>query len=241
MTDMLAHGRTAGDQPNPHDDQEPSRNPQRSGDPGRGGRVRRLAGSIGYDVLLAPVGVLTMGDAVIGNSERAGRRWSRLVRLLPPAPATVTTAPHPVKRAPAAATPAAAATLPTPNVTAGSGRGRVFGYGLLSVVIGLASWFLVMLTVLAVVRGPFWGFVDHGPVLSGTWGGPTRTGAWITHGLIAVPCVILFLFALRGIAALLSRLVRPLYGVAVRRWVLPATIALAAGSVLFFWSWLQQL
>jgi hypothetical protein len=222
MTEMRAHGRTAGDQPNPHDDHEPNRNPQRNGDPGRGGRLRRLAGSIGYDVLLAPVGVLTMGDAVIGNGDKAGRRWWRLARLLPPAPA-------------------AAATLPTPEVTAGSGRGRVFGYGLLSVVIGLASWFLVMLTVLAVVRGPFWGFVDHGPVLPGTWGGPTRTGAWITHGLIAVPCVILFLFALRGIAALQSRLVRPLYGVAVRWWVLPATIALAAGSVLFFWSWLQQL
>lgn len=113
---------------------------------------------------------------------------------------------------------------------------RTFGYGLLSAVLGLTSWFMILLIVLAVVRGPFWGFVEHGPVQPGTWGGPTRAGAWAAHGAIAVPCVVLFLFALRGIAALQTLLVQ-----GTRRWVLPATIVLAAGSLALFWSWLQQL
>ncbi len=77
---------------------------------------------------------------------------------------------------------------------------RTFGYGLLSAVLGLTSWFVMLLTVLAVVRGPFWGF--------------------------AVPCVFLFLFGMRGIAALQTLLVQ-----GTRRWVLPATIVLAAGSL----------
>ncbi len=68
--------------------------------------------------------------------------------------------------------------------------------------------------VLAVVRGP----------------------QWAAHGLIAVPCIVVFLFALRGIAALQTLLVQ-----GTRRWVLPATIVLAGGSLAFFWSWLQQL
>ncbi|TDO55152.1 hypothetical protein EV651_115116 [Kribbella sp. VKM Ac-2571] len=113
---------------------------------------------------------------------------------------------------------------------------RTFGYGLLSAVLGLTSWFVMLLLVLAVVRGPFWGLVEHGPVQPGTWGGPTRAGAWVAHGLIAVPCIVVFLFALRGIAALQMRLVQ-----GTNRWVLPATIVVAAGSLAFFWSWLQQL
>ncbi|TCC19274.1 hypothetical protein [Kribbella sindirgiensis] len=113
---------------------------------------------------------------------------------------------------------------------------RTFGYGLLSAVLGLTCWFVMLLIVLAVVRGPFWGFVEHGPVQPGTWGGPTRAGAWAAHGLIAVPCIVVFLFVLRGVAALQRLLVQ-----GTRSWVLPATIVLAAGSLAFFWSWLQQL
>ncbi|MEV6267478.1 hypothetical protein AB0L64_09935 [Kribbella sp. NPDC051936] len=117
-----------------------------------------------------------------------------------------------------------------------AGSARMFGYGLLTAVLGLASWFLMMLAVLAVMRGPFWGFVEHGPVEPGTWGGPTRAGAWAVHGLIAVPCLAVLLAVLRGIAALHALLVE-----GSRRWVLPATIVLALGSLAFFWSWLQQL
>jgi hypothetical protein len=180
--------------------------------------VRSLVRSLAYDAVLAPVSAQTLADAMLGESQAAGRRWRRL----------------------------AAYRLGWRGLV-GGGRvgepaaGVVFGYGLISAVLGLASWFLMLLMVTAVVRGPFWGFVDHGPIEPGTWGGPTRAGAWTAHGLIAVPCIVAFLFALRGIAALQAQLVRPLYGLAARKWVLPATIVLAAGSLAFFWSWFEQL
>ena len=159
-------------------------------------RIQRFVRSLRYGALRAPVGVLAMADAIVGEEETAARRLGM----------------RPV------------------------GNARTFGYGLLTAVLGLASWFVMALAVLAVVRGPFWGFVEHGPVEPGTWGGPTRAGAWAAHGLIAVPCLAVFLAVLRGIAALQTLLVD-----GSRRWVLPATIVVAAGSLAFFWSWLQQL
>ncbi|GAA1568157.1 hypothetical protein [Kribbella karoonensis] len=114
-------------------------------------------------------------------------------------------------------------------------KARTFGNGLLSAVLGLASLFVLFLTVLAVVRGPFWGLVEHGPVEPGTWGGPSRAGAWATHGVLAFPCIVAFLFVLRGIAGLQVLLLQ-----GTRKWVLPATIVVAGGTVAFFWAWLQQ-
>lgn len=183
----------------------------------RNGKARRLWRSVAYDALLVTAGLQTIADAVLGEPETAGRRWRRLAdyRLGKPG-----TAPETVEQQPV---------------------GRVFGYGLITTVLGLASWFVMLLVLMAVVRGPFWGFVDHGAVEPGTWGGPTRSGAWAAHGFIAVPCVVAFLFALRGIAALQALLVRPLYGLASHRWVLPATIVLTLAGLAFFWSWLQQL
>ncbi|MFD3406638.1 hypothetical protein ACFWUU_38490 [Kribbella sp. NPDC058693] len=184
------------------------------------GRMRRLARSLGrtlaYDALLAPVSAQTLADAMVGEPQAAGQRWRRL-------------ATYRLGRRDVVGT------------DRGGEPGVVFGYGLISAVLGLMSWFLMMLAVTAVVRGPFWGFVDHGPIEPGTWGGPTRAGAWTAHGLIAVPCIVVFLFALRGIAALHAQLVLPLYGLAARKWVLPATIVLAAGGLAFFWSWIEQL
>jgi hypothetical protein len=52
-----------------------------------------------------------------------------------------------------------------------------------------------------------------------------------------VPSIALVLLALWGISALQAALVRRTQA----RWVLPATIAVAAGGLMFFWSWLQQL
>ncbi|MFF0266931.1 hypothetical protein [Kribbella sp. NPDC004536] len=162
--------------------------------------------SLVYDVLLVPVGVLTLADAVLGEPETAARRWRRLGE-------------YRVGRSEV-----------RPMTTA-----RTFGYGLLSAVLGLASLFVLFLTVLAVIRGPFWGFVEHGAVEPGTWGGPSRAGAWLAHGLIALPCIVAFVFVLRGIAALHTLLLQ-----GTRSWVLPATIVLAAGTCAFFRAWLQQ-
>jgi hypothetical protein len=166
----------------------------------------RVGRSVVYDALLLPVGVLTMADAILGEPGTAARRWRRLGEYR---------------------TGRSTARRLTTSTT--------FGYGLLSAVLGLAALFVMLLTVLAVVRGPFWGLVEHGPVQPGTWGGPSRAGAWVAHGLIALPCVVVFLLVLRGIAELQTLLVQ-----GTRKWVLPATIVLAAGTLMFFWSWLQQ-
>jgi hypothetical protein len=166
----------------------------------------RFGRSVVYDALLLPVGLLTMADAIVGEPETSARRWRRLGEY---------------RNGRSAARPL--------------GTSTTFGYGLLSAVLGLAALFVMFLTVLAVVRGPFWGFVEHGPVQPGTWGGPSRAGAWLAHGLIALPCVLVFLLVLRGIAALQTLLVQNTH-----QWVLPAAIVLAAGTLVFFWSWLQQ-
>ncbi|GAA1120023.1 hypothetical protein GCM10009630_17220 [Kribbella jejuensis] len=162
--------------------------------------------SVMYDVLLLPVGLQTLADAVLGEPETAARRWRRLGEYRT----------------------GHAEVQPTSNA-------GTFGYGLLSAVLGLAALFVLFLTVLAIVRGPFWGLVEHGPVEPGTWGGPSRAGAWLAHGVIALPCIVAFLFVLRGIAVLQTLLVQ-----GTRKWVLPATIVLAAGTCAFFFAWLQQ-
>jgi hypothetical protein len=122
----------------------------------------------------------------------------------------------------------------------GPGAGELFGHGVISSVLGALSWFLVMLLVMAVVGGPFYGLVEDGPFGAGTWGGPTKAGAWAAHAAISVPIVVVLLFAFRGIAWLHDALVRRLYGLA-GRWVLPATISVCTGGVMLTWSWIQQL
>lgn len=121
------------------------------------------------------------------------------------------------------------------------GAAAVFGHGLMSSVLGLLSWFLGLLWVMAVVRGPFFGFVEDGPFGPGTWGGPTKAGAWAVHAAVAVPIILALPFVLRGIALLHRALIRRLYGLRAGWWVLPATITVCAGGLLFFWAWIEQL
>jgi len=129
-----------------------------------------------------------------------------------------------------------------PELAGRPARGlTVFGAGLASAVMGLMSWFLLLLFVTAIVRGPFYGLVEHGPYGAGTWGGPTRAGAWAAHAAIALPIIVLIPFALRGISLLHGALLRRVYGLSAAKWVLPATILFCAGGMWFFWSWIQQL
>ncbi|MGW6278690.1 hypothetical protein [Kribbella sp. NPDC055071] len=202
MTDTVTTHPTGADRPL-------SGQPVTTGSGRRRGLLTRMGGVIGYDVLLVPVGIQSIADAVMDEPTLAAKRWQRLSRPR-----------HPEQSATSEASPA-----------------RVLGDGVISSVLGLLSWFLVMLVVTAVVRGPFWGFVEHGPVEAGTWGGPSRAGAWVAHGIIAVPSIGVLLLVLWGISALHAALVRRTRA----RWVLPATIAVAAGGLMFFWSWLQQL
>lgn len=181
---------------------------------GQASQKWRLVRAVGYDVLLVPVGLLTMWDGAVGEPLRTGWRWEQLSRSQGWK--------QPLHEG-----------RPARRVT-------TVGLGLLTVVLGLASLFLLLMLTLSIVRGPFWGFVEHGPVEPGTWGGPSRAGAWLVHGVGGLATAPLFLLALRGVTALHTRLVRPLYGLARGKWVLPATIVLAAGLVLFFCAWLQQ-
>ncbi|WP_405060250.1 hypothetical protein OG474_01045 [Kribbella sp. NBC_01505] len=173
--------------------------------PRRGaGTARRVLSWIKCDVLLVPTGILTMADAITGETAETSRRWGR----------------------------------PADKPARGS---AVFGMGLASAVMGLMSWFLLMLLLISVVRGPFYGLVEHGPYGPGTWGGPTRAGAWAVHAAVSIPIIVLIPFVLRGVAALHAALVRTVYGASTAKWVLPATIVFCAGGMLFFWSWIQQL
>jgi hypothetical protein len=113
--------------------------------------------------------------------------------------------------------------------------------GFSSLVLGVVCWFLVMMLVLAVVRGPFYGFVEQGPYGPGTWGGPTKAGAWAVHAAIAVPLISVLSFALRGIALLHAATVRRLYGSFTPWWTIPATAVLTVAGLVLLYSWTQQL
>jgi hypothetical protein len=116
-----------------------------------------------------------------------------------------------------------------------------FLHSIVSVILGLLSWFLVLLLLISIVRGPFYGFVEHGPYGPGTWGGPTKAGAWTVHAAVAVPVILLLPLVLRGLGLLHAAFIWRLYGSTVSRMVLPATILLTIGGALFFYSWTQQL
>lgn len=160
------------------------------------------------------VGVVVMGLAVVGRVGSVQGWWRRMAGFLGSG--------EPVRlRRPGAA--------------------NSFWHGLLSVVFGFLSLFLLMLFVLSIVRGPFYGFVEDGPFGPGTWGGPTKAGAWAVHAAIALPIIVLIPFVLRGLALLHAAEIRRLYGSKVGWWVLPATILLSIGGLLFFYSWTQQI
>src|ERR1700754_3179480 len=74
MTDTLISNQTGADRP-------------LSGQPVTAGRrrrgwVRRLGGVIAYDVLLVPVGIQAIADALMDEPSQAEERWQRLSRLL---------------------------------------------------------------------------------------------------------------------------------------------------------------
>ncbi|WP_433005849.1 hypothetical protein [Kribbella sp. CA-294648] len=174
----------------------------------------RLVRSIGYAVALVPAGLLAIGNSLLGRADTVHRTWRRLARFQG--------SPDPIRwRRPGAAS--------------------VVFSSLVSLALGLLSWFLLMLLVVAVVRGPFYGFVETGPVGPGTWGGPTKAGAWAVHAVVAVPIIVGLPFVLRGLALVQAAMIRRLYGSGTSRLVLPATILLAVLGALLFSSWIQQL
>lgn len=181
---------------------------------GRGSLTMRLIRSSGYGVALVPVSLLAIGNSLLGRADTVHRTWRRLARFQG--------SPEPIR-------------LRRPGVAS-----VVFSC-LVSAALGLLSWFLLMLLMISVVRGPFYGFVETGPVGPGTWGGPTKAGAWAVHAAVAVPIIVALPFVLRGLALLQAAAIRRLYGSGASRLVLPATILLAVLGALLFFSWVRQL
>ncbi|WBQ07865.1 hypothetical protein [Kribbella sp. CA-293567] len=180
-----------------------------------------------YDVALVPASLLAIGGSLWGRNAATYSTWHRLAHLLG-APALPSPAPGLLSQALGAK-------------ERGPGAARAMVTWGTSLALGWLGWFLVMLLVTAVVRGPFYGLVESGPYGAGTWGGPSRAGAWAVHAAISVPIVVALLFVLRGLGLLQAAVVRRFYGAATSRWVLPATIFLAATGVLLFGSWTRQL
>ncbi|HEU4947503.1 MAG TPA: hypothetical protein VFT31_10140 [Kribbella sp.] len=173
-----------------------------------------LLRSVGYAAALAPLSLLATARSMVGRSAEAHRTWSRLARTL--------RSPEPV-------------TIRRP------GAWRSLGYGVLGVVLGLVCWFLLFMLVTAVLRGVFYGFVTDGPYGPGTWGGPTKAGAWAVHAAVSIPVLIVVPLLLRGIGLMHCGLIRRLYGASVAWWVLPATIVSCSAGMLLLYSWTQQL
>ena len=105
----------------------------------------------------------------------------------------------------------------------------------------LLPWVIVMgASVLSVVRGAFYGFVDDGPY-DDAWGGPTRAGAWLAHfgiGLVVLCCAAVVLI---GLGALRVRLERPAYGENAPRWAVAIAIFLLVFSIYLLGAWIAQI
>ncbi|GAA1558829.1 hypothetical protein [Kribbella lupini] len=111
----------------------------------------------------------------------------------------------------------------------------------IGVLHGLLGCFLIGLWGIAVVRGPFFGLVEHGPFGPGTWGGPTLTGAWLVHAAVSVPVIVLIPLALWGIRSLHATMTRGLYGETLSWWVRPVAVLIAVAGVALFVAWVRQI
>jgi hypothetical protein len=117
---------------------------------------------------------------------------------------------------------------------------KMLGYAVLSTLLAASALIPLGIEVLFVLRGVFYGLVDHGPY-DHSWGGPTRTGAWVAHFLISLPIAAAGLAALIGIVAVHKRLTLTLNGRYSRRWPIVAALLIPIPAVLFFIAWLHQI
>lgn len=111
----------------------------------------------------------------------------------------------------------------------------------LSAGLRLVQLVLLGIAALAVARGALYGLVDDGPY-DGSWGGPTRTGAWLVHAAIAVPLGAAAVLLLVAVERLRARLVVPTAdGEPTAWWVRPAALTACTVTALFVAAWTQQL
>ncbi|MGK8488736.1 hypothetical protein [Nocardia asiatica] len=116
---------------------------------------------------------------------------------------------------------------------------RSVSHSVLSGAVGLLSWFLAFLAVVAAFRGICYPLVT-GDDLAGSWGGPTLAGAWAVHAALGIGLLPIWLLILAGLGAFQLRLVRGLLGRNGPWWPAPAAVALAAGGALLLRAWLRQ-
>ncbi len=113
-------------------------------------------------------------------------------------------------------------------------------HAVLGILLGALALVAVGVELLCVSRGALYGLVDRGPY-DHSWGGPTRTGAWLAHFAISLPFAAAGLALLWLIAQLHHRLgARFLHGERVGLWVLPTALLACAGGAVFVVAWLHQ-
>ncbi|MEW2222872.1 hypothetical protein AB0939_26810 [Streptomyces sp. NPDC006990] len=122
----------------------------------------------------------------------------------------------------------------------GTSSPRVLTQALLTVLLGVLALILAGILALGIARGLFYGFVDSGPY-DDSWGGPSKTGAWLAHFGVSVPICVAAVGLLYGLAALHRRMTAPLRGERRPVWVLPTVALSCAAAVLFLVAFAHQL
>lgn len=110
---------------------------------------------------------------------------------------------------------------------------------MLSAGIGLVAWLLLLLALLALIRGLAYPLMADD--YANSWGGPTLAGAWAAHALLGVGLLPAWVVVLTGLGTVQRQLTRSLLGRSGPWWPIPAAIALTIGGVLFFITWLHQI
>jgi hypothetical protein len=186
--------------------------------PNRPGRIRRCVRVAGrsplYCAALIPLAIGTLIAALSGQARAAVPWWHWLrTRLLGG---------------------------PSSQAARRLGFFAVVSHALLSVLLGAAALLPLAIEINFILRGVFYGLMDHGPY-NHSWGGPTRAGAWLAHFLISVPLAVAGLLALIGIAAVHQRLTLALDGGRRAPWLVLVALVMSLAGALFFVAWLHQL
>lgn len=177
--------------------------------------VRRFGRQVGYAAALLPIAVWSIGAVAGGRADRARARWARVAGLEEAAEAAE-----------------AAGVRPGPV--------RLLAHALPAVPLGLLALIPVGVEILFVLRGVFYGLVDHGPY-DHSWGGPTAGGAWLAHFGIGLPCAAAGLIVLWLLNRLHARLAGGMWGLRVGLWPVLVTVLACVGGVALTIAWIHQL
>ena len=170
-------------------------------------RPRRLIRSAAYTTALLPVALIDVAATACGRSERDVGSWQKL-----------------------AGRPAIDADPAQPVILANPAL--ILGHALLSILLGLTALIPFGVILAFLFRGVLYGLVDHGPY-DNSWGGPTRTGAWLVHFLISAPAAAAAILLLAGLAAVHQRLNQPRF--------IALAILIPLPAAAFFVAWLHQI